>query len=68
MIKGRLTVLDQLLQTVDAVEIAVLVTAEHIARLEEAVGRKSVFGQLGTFEVAREDVGAAEPELARLCG
>jgi hypothetical protein len=47
-----LTVLDQLLQPVHAVKVAVLVAPEDVSRLEEAVSRKSLLGALRVLEVA----------------
>jgi hypothetical protein len=53
-----LTVLDQLLQPVHTVEVAVLVAPEDVSRFEEAVSRKGLFGALRVLEVTRKNIGS----------
>ena len=58
-------VLDELLDAVGDVEVPVLVLVADVAGLEVAVGGEGVGGAGGVVQVAFEDVGALDPELAR---
>lgn len=61
-------VLDQLLDAVGDVEVAVLVLVPDVAGLEVAVRGQGVRGAFGVAVVALEDVGALHPQLAYLAG
>lgn len=63
---ARLTVLDELLETVRHVKVAPFVYVANVARLEPAVGAESVLGELGSVQVTRKHVGTLKPDFTFL--
>lgn len=61
-----LTVLDQLLQAIHAVHVAVLVDVEHVSGLKVSVRREGLLRALWILIVTLEHIRSLDPQFANL--